>query len=56
MILTNGKGLTKKAFLVGINDYSPAGPGEKDLNGCVNDVSDIGNMRISCEQNSDTNQ
>lgn len=33
--------MAKKAFLVGINDYSPAGPGGPDLRGCVNDVKDM---------------
>ena len=33
----------KKAFLVGINDYLPAGQGGPDLRGCVNDVKDIVN-------------
>lgn len=40
--------MTKKAFLVGINDYSPVGAGGKDLNGCVNDVSDMANTLIIC--------
>lgn len=33
--------MTKKALLVGINDYSPVGAGGPDLRGCVNDVKDI---------------
>lgn len=33
--------MTKKAFLVGINDYAPLGAGGADLKGCVNDVRDI---------------
>jgi metacaspase-1 len=33
--------MAKKALLVGINDYSPAGAGGPDLNGCVNDVKDM---------------
>lgn len=33
--------MTKKALLVGINDYSPVGSGGPDLNGCVNDVKDM---------------
>ncbi len=33
--------MTKKALLVGINDYSPVGAGGPDLRGCVNDVRDI---------------
>jgi len=35
--------MTKKALLVGINDYAPAGPGGPDLRGCVNDVKDFAN-------------
>lgn len=35
--------MAKKALLVGINDYAPAGPGGPDLNGCVNDVRDMAN-------------
>lgn len=33
--------MTKKALLVGINDYAPVGVGGPDLNGCVNDVQDM---------------
>jgi len=33
--------MTKKALLVGINDYSPIGAGGPDLRGCVNDVKDV---------------
>lgn len=33
--------MAKKALLVGINDYSPVGPGGPDLRGCVNDVRDM---------------
>lgn len=33
--------MAKKAFLVGINDYAPVGPGGPDLRGCVNDVRDM---------------
>ncbi|MFZ4800588.1 MAG: caspase family protein [Chlorobium sp.] len=33
--------MKKKALLVGINDYAPAGPGGPDLRGCVNDVQDM---------------
>jgi len=33
--------MARKAFLVGINDYAPVGPGGPDLRGCVNDVRDI---------------
>jgi len=35
--------MTKKALLVGINDYAPAGAGGPDLRGCVNDVKDFAN-------------
>lgn len=35
--------MKRKALLVGINDYAPAGPGGPDLNGCVNDVRDMAN-------------
>lgn len=35
--------MTKKALLVGINDYAPVGPGGPDLRGCVNDVNDVAN-------------
>lgn len=52
--------MRRKALLVGINDYAPAGAGGPDLRGCVNDVRDMastlnalgivpalpGNMRI----------
>ena len=40
--------MTKKAFLVGVNDYAPVGPSAKDLDGCVNDVSDMANTLIIC--------
>jgi metacaspase-1 len=33
--------MTKKALLVGINDYAPVGAGGPDLRGCVNDVKDM---------------
>lgn len=33
--------MTKKALLVGVNDYAPAGAGGPDLRGCVNDVRDM---------------
>lgn len=33
--------MTRKAFLVGINDYAPVGTGGPDLRGCVNDVRDM---------------
>ena len=35
--------MAKKALLVGINDYAPAGSGGPDLRGCVNDVQDMAN-------------
>lgn len=38
----------KKAFLVGINDYYPTGPGGQDLAGCVNDVKDMANTLVIC--------
>jgi uncharacterized caspase-like protein len=40
--------MTRKAFLVGINDYRPAGAGGPDLNGCVNDVKDMANTLVIC--------
>ncbi len=35
--------MTKKALLVGVDDYAPVGPGGPDLRGCVNDVRDMAN-------------
>lgn len=35
--------MKRKALLVGINDYAPAGAGGPDLRGCVNDVRDMAN-------------
>lgn len=35
--------MTKKALLVGVNDYAPVGAGGPDLRGCVNDVQDMAN-------------
>lgn len=35
--------MTKKALLVGVNDYAPVGAGGPDLRGCVNDVRDMAN-------------
>jgi hypothetical protein len=35
--------MTKKALLVGINDYAPIGAGGPDLRGCINDVRDMAN-------------
>lgn len=40
--------MATKAFLVGINDYAPAGPGGSDLNGCVNDARDMANTLVIC--------
>jgi metacaspase-1 len=38
--------MATKAFLVGINDYTPCGPGGNDLRGCVNDVRDMANTLV----------
>ena len=35
--------MTRKALLVGINDYAPVGSGGSDLHSCVNDVRDMAN-------------
>lgn len=35
--------MTRKALLVGINDYAPAGQGGPDLEGCLNDVQNVAN-------------
>ena len=40
--------MKKKAVVVGINDYAPAGPGGPDLNGCVNDARDMANTLVIC--------
>lgn len=40
--------MATKAFLVGINDYAPAGPGGSDLRGCVNDVRNMANTLVIC--------
>jgi uncharacterized caspase-like protein len=40
--------MNRKAFLVGINDYRPAGAGGPDLSGCVNDVKDMANTMVIC--------
>jgi len=40
--------MTKKAYLVGINDYRPSGSGGPDLNGCINDVKDMANTLVIC--------
>ncbi len=42
------KKMTTKAFLVGINDYSPVGPSGLDLQGCVNDAKDMANTLVIC--------
>ncbi len=39
---------TKKAFIVGINDYAPIGVGGPDLSGCVNDVRDMASTLVQC--------
>lgn len=39
---------TKKAVVVGINDYSPVGVGGPDLAGCVNDARDMANTLVIC--------
>lgn len=39
---------TKKALVVGINDYAPIGVGGPDLNGCVNDARDMANTLVIC--------
>ena len=36
----------KKAFIVGINDYKPAGTGGQDLSGCVADSQDMANTLV----------
>jgi hypothetical protein len=38
--------MATKAFLVGIDDYAPCGPGGQDLHGCVNDVKDMANTLV----------
>jgi hypothetical protein len=38
--------MIKKAILIGINDYRPAGAAGPDLNGCVNDVKDMANTLV----------
>jgi hypothetical protein len=40
--------MVTKAFIVGINDYSPAGPSRLDLNGCVSDARDMANTLVIC--------
>jgi len=39
--------MTRKALLVGINDYAPVGVGGPDLRGCVNDVRDMATTLVS---------
>lgn len=39
---------TKRAVIVGINDYAPVGAGGPDLNGCVNDARDMANTLVIC--------
>lgn len=40
--------MTRKAVVIGINDYAPIGPGGPDLNGCVNDARDMANTLVIC--------
>ncbi len=40
--------MSKRAFVVGINDYAPAGPGGSDLKGCVGDAKDMANTLVIC--------
>jgi len=40
--------MTTKAFIVGINDYLPAGPSRLDLSGCVSDARDMANTLVIC--------
>lgn len=40
--------MTKKAVIVGINDYAPIGAGGPDLNGCINDARDMANTLVIC--------
>ncbi|MEZ4910240.1 MAG: caspase family protein [Saprospiraceae bacterium] len=40
--------MTKKALVVGVNDYAPIGTGGPDLNGCVNDALDMANTLVLC--------
>jgi hypothetical protein len=48
MARTSSKG-SFKAFLVGVNDYLPIGPGGPDLRGCVNDVRDVAHTLITLD-------
>lgn len=40
--------MTRKAVVVGINDYAPIGAGGPDLNGCINDARDMANTLVIC--------
>ncbi len=40
--------MAKKALIVGVNDYAPIGTGGPDLNGCVNDATDMANTLVIC--------
>jgi len=40
--------MAKKALIVGVNDYAPIGAGGPDLNGCVNDATDMANTLVIC--------
>ncbi|WP_130734903.1 caspase family protein [Flavobacterium sp. J27] len=40
--------MTKKAIIIGINDYAPIGPGGPDLNGCIHDARDMANTLVIC--------
>ena len=40
--------MAKRALVVGINDYAPIGVGGPDLNGCINDASDMANTLVIC--------
>lgn len=39
---------TRKAVLVGVNDYAPVGSGGPDLSGCVNDAADMATTLKIC--------
>jgi metacaspase-1 len=40
--------MSKKAVVIGINDYAPVGSGGPDLSGCVNDARDMANTLVIC--------
>ncbi|MCB0660617.1 MAG: caspase family protein [Saprospiraceae bacterium] len=40
--------MTKKALIIGVNDYAPIGVGGPDLKGCVNDALDMANTLVIC--------